>query len=553
MDSGFSIIPSLANFPIPAGYPDHESYYFYNPNDQEVYDAYDLFRFFNIYFFHNILEASEVKWSSRMTLCAGTCQLQSPGSCLITLSKPLLQFRTNNELKETLVHEMIHGYLFITNPKACRDRGGHGTEFCEIMNNINAMTGLNISVYHSFHDEVDYFRKHVWKCNGPCQHQKPFYGLVKRAMNRAPGPTDYWWKQHQEKCGGQYIKIEGPEFNQEGKNKDQDKDKDKKQPNKKRKPTVPSNDLNKYLKKTKSSSEYDLIPRVHFYLIPDDEDEPNSMNTVIERPKEEKKASNNEKRKEEDMDKKLDFFAFKKEKKTGTLFDYMKKVPSASHDQIIEIESNSNSNSMGFSFETPEKFKNNEWSMPLPSTNMPFPSEKTHKISPIQEEKASETKFNLPSSGKSSTQSKSLENKVVYSIFIKKENCKNNERFWLRLLINSEQSLESLLNIIDLICLSNADKNGRLIFLGDKQIVFFNKSLADLDISEGAHMEDITNGVQFKLEKKFFLAEVKNVNIMKAKHFPVCIGASFFKADGTPEPDLQERIENINEMLISIF
>ena len=274
------------------------------------------------------------------------------------------------------------------------------------------------------------------------------------------------------------------------------------------------------------------------------------MNKVIERPmkeEEEKKAPS----KEEDVDKKLDFFSFKKEKKTaktgrtGTLFDFMKKVPPASKDNIIEEESNSNS------MEFPS-----ELSMPLPSTNhtewsMPIPSEKPHKMSPIQEKKE-EIKLN-PSSGKSSVQSKSLENKVVYSIFVKKENCKHNERFWLRILINSELSLENLLNIIDLICLSNADKDGRLIFLGDKQIVFFNKSLADLDITEGAHLEDTTNGVQFKLEKKFFLSEVKNVNIMKAKHFPVCIGASFFKADGTPEPDLQERIENINEMLISMF
>jgi hypothetical protein len=56
-----------------------------------------------------------------MTSCAGTCALQNAGSCLITLSEPILKFRNNNELKETLIHEMIHGYLFITNPKACID------------------------------------------------------------------------------------------------------------------------------------------------------------------------------------------------------------------------------------------------------------------------------------------------------------------------------------------------------------------------------------------------------------------------------------------------
>ena len=32
-----------------------------------------------------------------------------------------------------------------------------------------------------------------WKCDGPCQNRRPFYGMVKRSMNRAPGPTDRWY------------------------------------------------------------------------------------------------------------------------------------------------------------------------------------------------------------------------------------------------------------------------------------------------------------------------------------------------------------------------
>lgn len=531
MDIISSRVPTIADFPIPLGYPDHESYYFYNPNDQEVYDAYDMFRFFNIYFFHNILEASEVKWSARMTLCAGTCQLQSPGSCLITLSKPLLQFRTNNELKETLVHEMIHGYLFITNPKACREQGGHGKEFCEIMNNINSITGLNITVYHSFHDEVDYFRKHIWKCNGPCQQQKPYYGLVKRAMNRAPGPKDYWWKRHEQNCGGQFTKIEGPEFHPEEKAKKEPK-------NKKRKPTVQANDLNAYLKRTKTSE--NNIPRVYLYLLSDDEDnEQEEKKNVFEdfdhrvKPDNHEysnnssnsaKANRNEESKE-DLQKKLDYFTFKKdkpvEKKTGTLFDFMNKVPSSKKDSQPQTK---NQDSFLFS-ETPEK--------------------------PQKKQDPQFDKSPAPTSGKSS-QSKSHENKIIYSIFVKKDNCKNDEKFWLRILINSELSLENLLNIVDLICLPNA-KSNRSIFVAEKQIVFFNKSLLDLDLSENTQLDDVTNQVQFKLEKIFFLSEVKNVNIMKAKHFPVCIGASFFKLDGSPENDVQERIDNINEMLISMF
>ena len=30
-------------------------------------------------------------------------------------------------------------------------------------------------------------------------------------MNRAPGPNDIWWAQHQASCGGLYVKIKEPE------------------------------------------------------------------------------------------------------------------------------------------------------------------------------------------------------------------------------------------------------------------------------------------------------------------------------------------------------
>jgi hypothetical protein len=66
---------------------------------------------------------------------------------MITLSEPLLKYRTNNELKETLLHEMIHGYLFLTDPQSCKTEEvlflffilfkGHGPSFLEIMHNIN--------------------------------------------------------------------------------------------------------------------------------------------------------------------------------------------------------------------------------------------------------------------------------------------------------------------------------------------------------------------------------------------------------------------------------
>lgn len=30
-------------------------------------------------------------------------------------------------------------------------------------------------------------------------------------MNRAPGPKDNWWADHQATCGGKFLKIKEPE------------------------------------------------------------------------------------------------------------------------------------------------------------------------------------------------------------------------------------------------------------------------------------------------------------------------------------------------------
>jgi len=38
----------------------------------------------------------------------------------------------------------------------------------------------------------------------------PNYGIVKRAMNRAPGPNDNWWAAHSRSCGGTFHKFKEP-------------------------------------------------------------------------------------------------------------------------------------------------------------------------------------------------------------------------------------------------------------------------------------------------------------------------------------------------------
>ncbi|XP_051171572.1 DNA-dependent metalloprotease dvc-1-like isoform X2 [Leptopilina boulardi] len=189
-----------------------------------------LFVQFNKKFFSNHLLSVEVKWSHRMTSCAGTCTFNTGSRyCVIALSSPLLKLRPRKDLVETLLHEMIHAFLFVTNNN--RDRDGHGPEFCKHMHRINKEAGTNITIYHTFHAEVKLYQQHWWRCNGPCQKKHPFFGMVRRSMNRAPGPNDCWWNQHQLTCGGKFIKVREPEKLEKKGKKDKNEKNNLKKPN----------------------------------------------------------------------------------------------------------------------------------------------------------------------------------------------------------------------------------------------------------------------------------------------------------------------------------
>lgn len=139
-----------------------------------------------------------------MTLCAGKCTYEAGGRCIVSLSEPLLKYRSVKELRETVLHELIHAYLFVTSNN--RDRSSHGKEFCFHMNRINELSGLNITIYHNFKDELNYYRRHVWRCDGVCRNNPPYFGYIRRSINRKPGPADFWWSSHRRECGGRFIK-----------------------------------------------------------------------------------------------------------------------------------------------------------------------------------------------------------------------------------------------------------------------------------------------------------------------------------------------------------
>ncbi|KAI1240779.1 hypothetical protein IHE44_0009222, partial [Lamprotornis superbus] len=189
-------------------------------------DVHALFVQFNQTLFWGKLEAVTVSWSPRMTRCAtggsaGICSYhERSGLCSIRLSEPLLKLRPRKDLVETLLHEMIHALLFVTHNY--KDRESHGPEFCKHMRRINLLTGANVTIYHNFYDEINLYRQHWWRCNGPCQNRAPYFGYVKRSMNRAPSAHDFWWDEHQRTCGGTFTKVKEPEkFSEKSKQKTQ--------------------------------------------------------------------------------------------------------------------------------------------------------------------------------------------------------------------------------------------------------------------------------------------------------------------------------------------
>lgn len=180
-------------------------------------DVYTLFTFYNEKYFERRLESTIVEWSDRMTSCAGICYLRRERGiryCIIRLSRPLLQYRPFLDIISTLLHEMIHAYLWMTSGNnSSLNRDGHGPDFIALANIINKAEGSQVTIFHSFYKEVEATRKHIWSCNGPCRWKPPFFGIVRRAMNRPPQLADWWWKDHLNTCGGTFSKVSGPNFN----------------------------------------------------------------------------------------------------------------------------------------------------------------------------------------------------------------------------------------------------------------------------------------------------------------------------------------------------
>ena len=129
-------------------------------------DIQALFLEFNDRFFYGKLIFCTLDWTKNMELgqleCAGTCEyLEQYSRAHITLSEQILKRRPRKNTVETLLHEMIHAYLFMT--RGISD--GHGSEFLFHMDRINKETGASITVQHGFVEEVDMVMSDITHAN----------------------------------------------------------------------------------------------------------------------------------------------------------------------------------------------------------------------------------------------------------------------------------------------------------------------------------------------------------------------------------------------------
>eukprot|EP00079_Xenopus_tropicalis_P018990 XP_012808209.1 PREDICTED: sprT-like domain-containing protein Spartan [Xenopus tropicalis] len=173
-----------------------------NPDPQILYNQ------FNKIIFGGTLPTVDVKWSNRMTRSTGVCyhSLNKSGDCIgcrIRLSKKILELRRRKDMVESLLHEMIHVLLCSTNNMDPGD--DHGPNFRLTMEVFNNSFGTNITISHTFYEEVEAIKRHWWECDGPCQN------VVKRATNRAPSSKERWFREHEQTCGGSFIKTSEPE------------------------------------------------------------------------------------------------------------------------------------------------------------------------------------------------------------------------------------------------------------------------------------------------------------------------------------------------------
>ncbi|CAL4921522.1 unnamed protein product [Urochloa decumbens] len=140
------------------------------------------------------------------------------GGCIILLSKSLCECHDESDLKNALLHEMIHAYICIKDNNS--DHSDHGAKFRKLMNTINLSSvddphrpvdGYSITLLHEIRKK--YYHYKCQRCGD----------LIKSIKMRLPSGDDCierkgvddpcqnskcHWHRHKQQCSGSYCRVQ---------------------------------------------------------------------------------------------------------------------------------------------------------------------------------------------------------------------------------------------------------------------------------------------------------------------------------------------------------
>lgn len=186
-----------------------------------VPDVSDLFCHYNSLYFRNSLGSCAVSWAEDPLpdRDVSTCDYYpGGGGCIILLSKSLCKCHDESDLKNALLHEMIHAYICIKDNNS--NHSDHGSKFQKLMNTINSSSvadphrpveGYNITLHHEISKK--YFHYKCQSCGD----------LITSTKMRGPSGNDCierkdvddpcqnsncHWHRHKQRCLGSYHRVQ---------------------------------------------------------------------------------------------------------------------------------------------------------------------------------------------------------------------------------------------------------------------------------------------------------------------------------------------------------
>jgi len=184
-------------------------------------DVSELFCHYNSLYFRDSLGSCAVSWAEDPLpdRDVSTCDYYpGGGGCIILLSKSLSECHDESDLKNALLHEMIHAYICIRENN--NDHSDHGAKFRKLMNTINLSSiadphrpvdGYSITLLHEIRKK--YYHYKCQSCGD----------LIKSIKLRVPSGDNCierkgvddpcqnskcHWHRHKQQCPGSYCRVQ---------------------------------------------------------------------------------------------------------------------------------------------------------------------------------------------------------------------------------------------------------------------------------------------------------------------------------------------------------